>query len=205
MRQVEEFRCRQRRGHHFHHSPFESREAWPIFGKQSHELVDFRFGDRATPDTPEETTQHLAAIELLVIFVVARKENVRVRLGGPLLVKRCADFDIIDQNLKRFIAARIRDVLNVQEFIAPWKRCRELAERVALNIAQRDIESDELRVVSRCRDRDVALADDLREVGVVAGVGTEYQTQARILVRVHVRTPGANANAHDAFVGKKAI
>ena len=124
----------------------------------------------------------------------------------PLLVKRSADFDVVDQNLERFFSAGcIRDIVNVQELIPSRKRCGELPERIALDIAQRDIEVNELGVVGGCRHRDVALTDDLREVGVVAGVSTENQTQARILVRVHRRATGSNANAHDPFVRKKAI
>ena len=93
----------------------------------------------------------------------------------------------------------------MQEFIPPWKCGGEFPERVALDVPQRDMEVDELRLVSRCRDRDVTLADDLREIGVVAGVGAEKQPQAGVLVGVHRRATDADAHAHHALVRKEAI
>ena len=80
----------------------------------------------------------------------------------PLLVKRSADFDGVNQHLQRvFPAGCIRDIVDVQELIAPRKRRVELPERVALDIAQWNIEVNELRVVGRCCDRDVAITDRL--------------------------------------------
>ena len=49
----------------------------------------------------------------------------------------------------------------------------KLPKRIALNVAQRDIEVNELRFVCGNCHRDIALTDDLREIGVVAGMGAE--------------------------------
>ena len=62
-----------------------------------------------------------------------------------------------------------------------------------------------LGVVARCGHRNIMITDNLREVGVVAGMGTENQTQTGILVRVHVRAGNSQANSHNPFIGKKAI
>ena len=64
---------------------------------------------------------------------------------------------------------------------------------------------DELGVLRRRGDRDIPLADDLREVGVVARVGTEGQPQAGILVGVHRRPTNANTDPHDAVIRQEAI
>ena len=80
----------------------------------------------------------------------------------------------------------------MQKFIASRKRGREFPERIALDIAQRNIENNELRVVRRRRDRNVALTDHVRKISVVARVSAEAQAQACVLVRFHGRTPGTN-------------
>ena len=90
--------------------------------------------------------------------------------------------------------------MNVQEFISSGKRCGELAERVPLDVTEWDVEIDELGILDRLGDGKVSIADDLREVGVVAGVSTEDQAQAGILIRVHRRATCADANSHVPFV-----
>ena len=36
-------------------------------------------------------------------------------------------------------------------------------------------------------------------------MGTENQTQAGVLIGLHRRSPGPDANTHDSFIGKEAV
>ena len=177
LSQIEKFRRGQRRSQHFQHGVLEIRKPRPVFRKQGNELIHLLRSDGTTPDSSQELSQHFTTIYLLVAFVVALNENVGMGFRRPLLVERSADFNGLDKNMERFFpAVCIGDTAYVQELIPSWKRCGQFPERVTLDVTQRNIEVDELRVVCRCRDRDVTLTDHLGEIGVVAGVGTENQT-----------------------------
>ena len=129
-----------------------------------------------------------------------------VRTREYLYIRKCADFDMIDENLEGFFsAARIGDVANGEEFIPPRKCCCQFPEGVSLDVTQGDMEIDKLWVVRRCGNGDVLLTDHLREIGVVAGMGTENQTQASVFIGLHRRSPGPDANTHDPFIGKEAV
>ena len=127
-------------------------------------------------------------------------------LRRPLSIEGCADFDMIDENLKGFFSATcIGDVANGEEFIPPRECCFQFSEGVSLYVTQWYMEIDKLWVVRRCGNGDVMLTDHLREIGVVAGMGTENQTQAGVFIGLHRRSPGPDANTHDPFIGKEAV
>ena len=186
MRQVKKLGRRKSRRQDFHHRLFECRELRPVVVEQGHELIDFRRADRASPDPFEKPIQHLAAISLLILPLGALEEDVGMRLGRPLFVERRADLNAVDLHLETVVSpGGIRDVANVQVLIAAGKRCGEVPERIPRDISQWDVEVNELGVVHRRRHRYVTLADHLREIRVVAGVGTEDQAQAGVLIGVH--------------------
>ena len=65
-------------------------------------------------------SEHLAAVDLLVAPIVTLDENVSMGPGRPLLVERCADLDVVDEQMEGgFFPVCIGDIANVKELIPP--------------------------------------------------------------------------------------
>ena len=123
-------------------------------------------------------------------------------LRRPFLEVRRADFDEVNQDAERFLTPRARLILDGQKLIASGEILFVLPKRIALDLAERNVQMNELRVIDRSRHRNVARADDFGKIGVVAGMRTEGKTQAGKLILVHRSASGAEGNPHGSFVGK---
>ena len=148
----------------------------------------------------------LAAIDLLIAFILTREENIPVGLRRPLRIKRSADLDVTDKNLEGFFSTpRSGDISNRQELIPSWKFRGEFPERVTLDISQGDMEVNPLWFIRRRGNGKILLADHLGEIRVITGMRTEDQSQPGMLIRIHVAAPGTNANTHDPLVRQETI
>ena len=93
----------------------------------------------------------------------------------------------------------------MEKLIASGKCCFQLAEWVSVNVTQRYVKVDELRLIEGFRHRNISLTDYLRKTSVVAGMRTEHQTQAGKFSVLHSRTPGPDANSHGSFIREEAV
>ena len=93
------------------------------------------------------------------------------------------DPDVIDVQLQRlFVVSGARYVSQVKKLVAAWESSFELAERVSLYLAGGYVEVDVLRVsCTRC-DRNIAFADYIGEVRIVAGMRTENEADTCVLI-----------------------
>ena len=92
-------------------------------------------------------------------------------------MERCRDFHVVELNVQPFDRSNVPDM---QELLSSRELGFQLSERVALDVGQLDVEMDELRRTRRRLDDPVSLADHIREVRIVACMGTEAQPERNI-------------------------
>ncbi len=125
-----------------------------------------------------------------------------MRFRRPLLVEWRGDFHVIKLHVQPVYQ---RHIPNVQKLIAARECGFEFAKRIALNVAQLNVEMNELRLAGRRLHGHIPLTDDVGEIRVVARVGTESQPQGRVSRQLLGGTRRPNADAHRALVGQETI
>ena len=111
------------------------------------------------------------------------------------------DPDVIDVQLQRlFVVSGARYVSQVKKLVAARESSFKLAERVSLYLTERYFEVNVFGVTCTRRDRNIAFADHIGEVRVVAGMRTENEADTCVLIWFHRSATHANADTHDSVI-----